>query len=65
MGSDVTAIANLATQLAAVRNDQAVSLAVLKKALDIEKSSAEVMIQVLEAAAPSTSTLGSNINTYA
>lgn len=67
MGTDVTSIAALATQLANIRNGQAVGIAVLKKALDIEKNSAAIMLQMLDAAAPQgiTSSLGGNIDTYA
>ncbi len=67
MGTDVNAIANLATQLANTRNLQAVSLALLKKALDIEKNSAAIMLQALESApgAAVTSSIGGNIDTYA
>ncbi len=67
MGTDVTSIAALATQLASIRNDQAIGIAVLKKALDIEKNSAAIMLQALDAAAPSgvTSSVGGSVDTYA
>lgn len=67
MGTDVTSIAALATQLASIRNEQAIGIAVLKKALDIEKNNAAIMLQALDAAAPSgvTSSLGASVDTYA
>jgi hypothetical protein len=67
MGTDVASIAALATQLANIRNEQAIGIAVLKKALDIEKNSAAIMLQALEATGPAvvTSSLGARIDTYA
>ncbi len=67
MGTDVASIAALATQLANIRNEQAIGIAVLKKALDIEKNSAAIMLQALDAAAPSgvIGSLGASVDTYA
>lgn len=66
---DVSGIANLATSMAQNRNDDAVSIAVLKKAIDIQTVMASQMIASLTpapaAAANLPAHLGQNINTTA
>lgn len=65
---DVTNIARLATSLAETGNRQEVGTAVLKRALDIEKTSAAQLIQSLEAVPQAQSLpahLGNTINTKA
>jgi len=64
---EVTNIANLATTIATTASNQAVGVAVLKKAVDIQASSAAAL---LEALPPTTSAnlpdhLGQNVNTTA
>lgn len=64
---EVTNIANLATTIATTASNQAVGVAVLKKAMDIQASSATAL---LEALPPATSAnlpphLGQNVNTTA
>ena len=64
---DVTNIANLATSMATTTTNQAISIAVLKKANDVQAASAAAL---LEALPPVTSAnlpahLGQNVNTKA
>ncbi len=64
---DVTNIANLATTIATTATNQEVGVAVLKKAVDIQATSAAAL---LEALPPTTSAnlpphLGQNVNTTA
>lgn len=65
---DVTGIAQLSTSIAETGTKQAVGIAVLKKAQDLQSSSASALIEALP---PVTSTpnlpahLGQNINTKA
>jgi len=65
---DVTGIANVATTLADVGTSQAVSTAVLKKALDLQTENARALIQAIpnpnqvQNLPPN---LGRNINTTA
>ena len=64
---DVTNIANLANSLATTTTKQAISIAVLKKANDVQAASAAAL---LEALPPVTSAnlpahLGQNVNTKA
>lgn len=65
---DVTAIASVATDLAATRLQQEVSTTVLKKAMDISASNAMALIEALPSA-PSAANLpahlGQNVNTTA
>ena len=61
---DVNAIANLATNMAQERTGQEVGVAVLKKALDIQASSAMALIDALPPVTPSLPpNLGQNVNT--
>lgn len=65
---DVTGIASLSTTLADVGTSQAVSIAVLKKALDISAESATALIEAIpdNKSIPNLpSHLGRNINTTA
>lgn len=67
MGTDVSSIAALATQLADIRNGQAISVAILKKALEMEKDNAALLLQALGNAGASNNppNLGLNVDTYA
>jgi len=58
-------IARLATSMANERLEQAVSIAVLKKAIDVEKSGAMALIAAIPAPAPNTSGLGQYVDTTA
>ena len=61
---DVSSIASLATGMSNVKNGQEVGIAVLKKALDAQKSTAAQLIAALPA--PNLPpNLGRNINTTA
>ena len=62
---DVTAIASVATDLAATRLQQEVSTTVLKKAMDISASNAMALIEALPSAANLPAHLGQNVNTTA
>ncbi len=64
---DLTSVANLATSISNTGIDQAVGIAVLKKALDTEKATAAALLQALPPV-PSQrlpANLGQNINTTA
>jgi hypothetical protein len=67
MGTDVSSIAALATQLADIRNGQAIGIAVLKKALEIEQENSAMLLEALVNSGPARNPahLGSNIDTYA
>jgi hypothetical protein len=66
---DVTGIARVATTLADVGNSQAVSIAVLKKALDVSEEGALSLIEAIPNGSPNVPNLppnlGKNINTTA
>jgi hypothetical protein len=69
---DVSAIANLATSMAQGRNDNAVSIAVLKKSMDMQSAIASQMIAALDSVPVAAGVagnlpahLGQNINTVA
>lgn len=59
---DVSAIASLATEMSQNQTAQAVQIAVLKKAMDIEAQSA---MQLLEAVPSNPPNLGNNVNLFA
>ncbi|MES2832750.1 MAG: YjfB family protein [Pseudomonadota bacterium] len=64
---NLTGVANLATSMSDTGTDQAVGMAVLKKALDSETQTAAALLQALPPV-PSTRlppNLGQNINTKA
>lgn len=65
-----TAIVNTATQLASARTSDALNAMVLKKALDIQKTSASTMLDALAQSAPqpqlaASGSLGTQLNTWA
>ena len=64
---DVSAIASLATSMAANKTSEEVSIAVLKKALDTQREGAAALLDALPApSAPNLPPhLGQNINTTA
>jgi hypothetical protein len=65
---DVTGIAQLSTSLAETGNKEAVGVAVLKKAQEIQSSTATAMIEALPPVTPTPNLpahLGSKINTTA
>jgi hypothetical protein len=64
---DTSGIASLATNMAASATDQAVGIAVLKKAMDIEASGAATLLQAIPSASAANLPphLGQNINTTA
>lgn len=62
---DVGNIANLATSMALARTDQAIGIAVLKKALDAQASGAIALIAAIPAPQNLPSNLGQNVNTTA
>lgn len=65
---DASSIASLATSIADTGNRQAVGVAVLKRAQQIETAVASQMIEALQAAAPAQKLpphLGNSINTTA
>lgn len=59
---DVSAIASLATEMSQNQTAQAVQIAVLKKAMDIEAQSA---MQLLEAVPSNPAHLGNNVDLFA
>ena len=59
---DVSAIASLATEMSQNQTAQAVQVAVLKKAMDIEAQSA---MQLLEAVPSNPAHLGNNVDLFA
>ena len=64
---EIGGIASLATELAQVRTQQEVSVAVLKKALDIERAKAALLLEAIPAAPANRlpSHLGQNIDVIA
>jgi hypothetical protein len=60
---DISSIANLATNMSEQATAQAVSIAVLKKALDVQANSAMQLIEAIPTASNLPSNLGQNINT--
>ena len=64
---DVKTIANLATTIATTATNQAVGIAVLKKAMDVQASSAAAMLEALPppTAASNPPHLGQTIDTTA
>ncbi|MYM24709.1 putative motility protein [Duganella sp. FT135W] len=62
---DVTGIAQTATTIADTGTKQAVGIAVLKKAQDIQASSASALIEAIPPVPNLPSHLGNNINTTA
>lgn len=63
-------VVNTATHLASTRTADAVNIAVLKKALDMQKTSASAMLDTLAQSLPqpqlaTSGTLGTQVNTYA
>jgi len=65
---DVTSIAKLSTSMAETGNRQEVGMAVMKRALDIEKNSAAQLIQALDSVPQPQNLpahLGNSINTTA
>lgn len=63
---EVTTIARLATSMAQAKTAEEVSVAVLKKALDSQASSAAALLDALPPVTPNLpSHLGQNINTKA
>lgn len=63
---DVPAIAALATQMSQTRTAQAVDLAVLKKALDVQAQGALQLVQAASQIIPTNPpNLGNGVDTYA
>jgi hypothetical protein len=63
---DVNSIASASTELSQVRTTDAVDIAVLRKALDIQEQSAMQLIQALpQPAASNPPNLGNSVNTFA
>jgi len=65
---DVTGIANVATTMAEANTNQAVSIAVLKKAMDLNAAGALALIEAIPDTQPKQNLpphLGQNINTTA
>ncbi len=60
---DIGSIANVSVALNQARTSDAVSVAVLKKALDMQTESAQQLLQALPE--PASGNLGSNVNTLA
>jgi hypothetical protein len=58
---DVGAIASVATEMSQVQTANAVQVAVLKKAMDIEKQSALQLLQALPSNPPN---LGNNVDQF-
>ncbi len=64
---DTSAIASLATEMSQARTGDAVQIAVLKKAMDIEASAALQLLQALPAPVPANNPphLGNRVDTFA
>jgi hypothetical protein len=64
---EINSIVNLATRMDATRTEQAIGIAVLKKALDTQATSAAALIQALPPvqSASMPPHLGQNVNTTA
>lgn len=61
-------IVNTATSLASAKTSDALNMAVLKKALDMQAMSAATMIDAMQQSMPqlaTSGTLGTNVNTFA
>lgn len=63
-------IVNTATSLASAKTSDALNMVVLKKALDIQSSSASTLINAMQQSMPqpalaTSGTLGTNVNTFA
>ncbi|HAU58243.1 MAG TPA: putative motility protein [Comamonadaceae bacterium] len=63
-------IVNTATRMASAQTSDAVNIAVLKKALDLQQTSATTLIDAMVQAMPqpplaTSGTLGTQVNTYA
>lgn len=61
---DISAIASAATSLATARDSDALNVAMLKKALDAQKTMAAGLLEALPAV-PANPNIGRNINTTA
>ena len=62
---DVNRIVRLAMNMSEERNAQAVSIAVLKKAMDIDAQNAQALIDALPSSSHLPAHLGQNVNTVA
>lgn len=65
-----SSIVNTATSLASAKTSDALNMVVLKKALDIQASSASTLINAMQQSMPqpalaTSGTLGTNVNTFA
>ena len=66
----INSIVNTATSLASAKTSDALNMVVLKKALDIQASSASTLINAMQQSMPqpalaTSGTLGTNVNTFA
>jgi hypothetical protein len=64
-GMDISGIAQLATQMSQQRTSDAASLLVLKKAMDMQRSSAQTLLEAVTPASALPPHLGQNVNTVA
>jgi hypothetical protein len=62
---EISGIARLATAMSQERNAQATDVALLKRALDMQKQTAATMISAITPAAALPSHLGQNVNVVA
>jgi len=62
---DISSIASASTALSQQQTSNAVQMAVLKKAMDIGKNSAEQLIEAIPQAGANPPNLGNSIDTYA
>lgn len=62
---DITGIAQLATSMTDARTDQAIGIAVLRKALDVETATATELLNAVPPAQNLPPHLGQNINVVA
>jgi len=62
---DISAIANVASQLSQQRTAQAVDVSVLKKALDMQAANAQTLLESVTPASSLPSHLGQNVNIVA
>ena len=61
-------IVNTATALASAKTSDAINVTVLKKALDMQETSAAILLDALQQSMPqlaTSGTLGTQVNTYA
>lgn len=65
MSMDISGIANLGTLMSQKRTADAVDISVLKKALDIQKSTAMTLIDSVTPATSLPNYLGQNVNVVA